>query len=215
MSSTHNYLSDLSACGCKKFFLHPLRDHSNTVLSVMWGQWVDCLSRQYGGSGYLWWWTSESTTNLSEVGLTLEFMDGHLHYPNDLDGPLNDPARADYNNRSSNAISFIPDITSTSGCLHSELYVLYIYTFIGKLTALFCIFRSSSCTIYQWSVPLPPCGLLCPGRLLWIIVSDFKHETIAKRNHFRLQTWNDCKRWIIIIIIWERSHFWIRFWCPD
>ena len=44
---------------------------------------------------------------------------GHLHYPNDLDGPLNEAAadkirqyRADYNNRPSNAISFIPAIAS-------------------------------------------------------------------------------------------------------
>jgi hypothetical protein len=55
-------------------------------------------------------------------------MDGHLHYPNDLDGPLNDPARTDYNNRPSNDISFIPAITSTSGCLHSEfVFPLYLH----------------------------------------------------------------------------------------
>ena len=40
-------------------------------------------------------------------------LNGHLHYPNDLYGPLNEAAadkirqyRADYNNRPSNAISF-------------------------------------------------------------------------------------------------------------
>ena len=50
-----------------------------------------------------------------------------LHYPNDLDWPRNEAAadkirqyRADYNNRPSNAISFMPAIASTSGCLHSE-----------------------------------------------------------------------------------------------
>jgi hypothetical protein len=49
---------------------------------------------------------------------------GHLHYPNDLDGPLNEAAadkirqyRADYNNRPSNAISFMTAIASTSGHL--------------------------------------------------------------------------------------------------
>ena len=54
-------------------------------------------------------------------------LDGHLHYPNDLDGPLNEAAadkirqyRADYNNRPSNAISCMPAIASTSGRLHSE-----------------------------------------------------------------------------------------------
>jgi hypothetical protein len=52
---------------------------------------------------------------------------GHLHYPNDLDGPLNEAAAdkirqylADYNNRPSNAISFMPAIASTSGRLHIE-----------------------------------------------------------------------------------------------
>ena len=45
----------------------------------------------------------------------------HLHYPNDLDGPLNEaPAdkirqyRTDYHNLPSNVISFIPVIASTS-----------------------------------------------------------------------------------------------------
>ena len=54
-------------------------------------------------------------------------INGHLHYPNDLDGPLNEAAadkirqyRADYNNRPFNAISFMPAIASTSGRLHSE-----------------------------------------------------------------------------------------------
>ncbi len=54
-------------------------------------------------------------------------LNGHLHYPNNLDGSLNEAVaekirqyRADYNNRPSNAISFMPAIASTSGCLHSE-----------------------------------------------------------------------------------------------
>jgi hypothetical protein len=54
-------------------------------------------------------------------------INGHLHYPNDLDGPLNEVAadkirqyRADYNNRPSNAISFMPVIAITSGRLHCE-----------------------------------------------------------------------------------------------
>ncbi len=57
-------------------------------------------------------------------------IDGRLHYPNDLDGPLNETAadnirqyRADYNDRPSDlySISFMPAIASTSGRLHSEL----------------------------------------------------------------------------------------------
>ena len=55
-------------------------------------------------------------------------INGHLHYPNDLDRSLNEAAadkirqyRADYHNRPSNPISFMPAIASTSGRLHSEL----------------------------------------------------------------------------------------------
>ncbi len=54
-------------------------------------------------------------------------LDGHLKYPNNLDQSLNDTAaekirkyRADYNNRPSSAVSFMPAIVSTSGRLHSE-----------------------------------------------------------------------------------------------
>ena len=53
-------------------------------------------------------------------------LNGHLHYPNDLDKPLNAAAdkirkyRADYNQNPSNTISFMPAIVSTSGRLHSE-----------------------------------------------------------------------------------------------
>jgi hypothetical protein len=54
-------------------------------------------------------------------------INGHLHYPNDVDRPLNEgaadkirPYRADYNNRPSNAISVMPAIASTSGRLQSE-----------------------------------------------------------------------------------------------
>ncbi len=55
-------------------------------------------------------------------------LNGHLHYPHDVDRPLNETAadkireyRADYNNRPSNAIAFMPAIPSTSGRLHSEI----------------------------------------------------------------------------------------------
>ena len=50
-------------------------------------------------------------------------INGHLHYPNDLDGSLNEATtdkirqyHTDYNNRSSNPTSFMTTITSTSGC---------------------------------------------------------------------------------------------------
>ena len=61
-------------------------------------------------------------------------INGHLHYPNDVDKPLNEAAadkirayRADYNNRPSNAISFMSAIVSTSGRLQGEfLRLLYL-----------------------------------------------------------------------------------------
>jgi hypothetical protein len=54
-------------------------------------------------------------------------LNGHLHYPNDLDDPLTEVAvdkirqyRAHYNNRPSNTISFMPAIARTSGRIHCE-----------------------------------------------------------------------------------------------
>jgi hypothetical protein len=54
-------------------------------------------------------------------------LNGHLKYPNNLDQSLNDAAadkvrkyRADYNNRSPSAVSFMPAIASKSGRLHNE-----------------------------------------------------------------------------------------------
>jgi hypothetical protein len=54
-------------------------------------------------------------------------LNGHSKYLNNLDQSLNDAAadkirkyRADYNNRSPSAVSFIPAIPSTSDRLHSE-----------------------------------------------------------------------------------------------
>jgi hypothetical protein len=54
-------------------------------------------------------------------------LNGHLKCPNNLDQSLNDTAadkirkyRADYNNRTPSVVSFIPDMASTSGRLHSE-----------------------------------------------------------------------------------------------
>jgi hypothetical protein len=54
-------------------------------------------------------------------------LNGHLNYPNNLDQSLNDAAtdkirkyRADYNNRSTSVVSFMPAVASTSGRLHGE-----------------------------------------------------------------------------------------------
>ena len=70
-------------------------------------------------------------------------INGHLHYPNDLDGSLNEAAadkirqyRADYNNRPSHSISFMPAIASTSGRLHSE-FVRLLFLQAHRETDLF------------------------------------------------------------------------------
>jgi hypothetical protein len=54
-------------------------------------------------------------------------LNGHLHYPNDIDRSLNETVtdkirkyRPDCNNNPPNSTSFIITITSTSGRLHSE-----------------------------------------------------------------------------------------------
>ena len=61
-------------------------------------------------------------------------INGHLHYPNDIDRSLNEAAadkirkyRADYNNNPPSSVAFMPTITSTSGRLHSEfVYLLFL-----------------------------------------------------------------------------------------
>jgi hypothetical protein len=63
-------------------------------------------------------------------------LNGHLRHPNNLDKSLNDADadkirkyRADYNNRTPNAVSFMPAIASTSGRLHSEFVrLLFLQT---------------------------------------------------------------------------------------
>jgi hypothetical protein len=63
-------------------------------------------------------------------------LNGHLHYPNDIDRSRNEAAtdkkrkyRTDYNNNPPTTVSFIPDIASTSGRLHSEfIRLLFLQT---------------------------------------------------------------------------------------
>ena len=58
-------------------------------------------------------------------------INGHLHYPNDVDRSLNESAtdkirkyRADYNNNPPSSVAFMSTIASTSGRLHSEFVCL-------------------------------------------------------------------------------------------
>jgi hypothetical protein len=62
-------------------------------------------------------------------------LNGHLHYPNDMDRSLNESDdkirkyRVDYNNNPPNSISFMPAIASTSGRLNSEFVrLLFLQT---------------------------------------------------------------------------------------
>ena len=58
-------------------------------------------------------------------------INGHLHYPNDIDRSLNEAAthkirkyRSDYNNNPPSSVGFMTTIPSTSGRLHSEFVCL-------------------------------------------------------------------------------------------
>ncbi len=69
-------------------------------------------------------------------------LNGHLHYPNDIDNSLNETVshkirkyRSDYNNNPPTVVSFIPPVTSTSGDYIVNSYDFYSYSLIGKLTA--------------------------------------------------------------------------------
>ena len=73
-------------------------------------------------SGTCWELTSELYRSSSDPNIN-----GHLHYPNDVERALNETVpdkirkyHTDYNNNPTNSRSFIPDIPSTSGRLHSE-----------------------------------------------------------------------------------------------
>jgi hypothetical protein len=81
----------------------------------------------------LWCWISTYDRFGSSSDPSLN---GHLHYPNDIDKSLNetdtDKIRkylSDCNNNPPNTVSFIPGIISTSGRLHSEfIRLLFLQT---------------------------------------------------------------------------------------
>ncbi len=93
-------------------------------------------------------------------------LNGHLHHPKALDGPLNEAAtdkiltyHTDYNNCPSNVISFMPAIVSTSGRSNCEFVRLLFLQDHREADHFFCSFRSSACTIQPWSVSLPQRGV--------------------------------------------------------
>ncbi len=83
----------------------------------------------------LWCWISVSPRPLGSS--SDPSLNGHLHYSNDIDRSLNEvdvdkirtEYRSDYNNNPPNTVSFMPDIPSTSGRLHSEFVrLLFLQT---------------------------------------------------------------------------------------
>jgi hypothetical protein len=83
-------------------------------------------------------------------------LNGHLHYPSNIDRSLNETAadkirkyRTDYNNNPPNTVSFMSTIASTSGRLHSEFVRL-----------LFLQAHRETDATKQWTFPLPPCDVL-------------------------------------------------------
>ena len=80
-------------------------------------------------------------------------LNGHLHYPNNVDRSLNETVtdkirkyHPDYNNNPPHVISFIPVIPSTSGRLHSE-FVRLLFLQDHRETDLF--FASSGVQLVQ------------------------------------------------------------------
>ncbi len=70
-------------------------------------------------------------------------LNGHLHYPNDIDKSLNEGAtdkirkyRPDYNNNPPTTVSFMSAITCTSGRLHSE-FIRLLFLQVHRETDLF------------------------------------------------------------------------------
>ena len=91
----------------------------------MWGYRIDWLSRECDGSDAF---GSGTPVTHERWGSSSDpSINGHLHYPNDIDRSLNESVddkirkyRDDYHKNPPNVIAFMSDIVSTSGRLHSE-----------------------------------------------------------------------------------------------
>jgi hypothetical protein len=122
----------LAACGCRKFQLDAMgTTHHTKMQHVTKNRGRHCGDIQL--EAYL-------ANAAGPVPLVLDLridhdrfgssfdpsLNGHLHYPNDIDKSLNEAAvdkirkyRADYNNNPPSVVSFMTDIVITSGRLHS------------------------------------------------------------------------------------------------
>ncbi len=93
---------------------------TSSWLTTSWMRQVRCL----------WWWTSVSTMNVFGSNSDPS-LNGHLHYPNDIDRSINEDTtdkirkyHTDYNNNPPNITSFMSDFPSMSARLHSEFVCL-------------------------------------------------------------------------------------------
>ncbi len=143
----------LSACGCKKFQVDALGDHLCTCTAHSgvkkahdWAvdQIADLfrtLACYLANAAGLVPWVLDLRIAHDRFGSSSDpSLNGHLNYPNDIRRSLNEAAadkirryRADYNSRSSNVISFMPAIPSTSGRFIVHLCAIYSRRLIGKL----------------------------------------------------------------------------------
>ncbi len=101
-------------------------------------------------------------------------LNGHLHYPNDVDRPLNedvvDKIRAyhtNYNNRPSNDISFMTAIVNTSGRIHSEFVCHLFFQTHRETDRIFAssgvqLAQSTSGQFHNRRVVLPLCNRVAP-----------------------------------------------------
>ncbi len=83
----------------------------------------------------LWCWPMDLGIVHNRFGSNSDLnLNGHLHYPNDIDRSVNEDTgdkirkyRSDYNNNPLNSTSFMTVITNTSGRLHSEfVWLLFL-----------------------------------------------------------------------------------------
>jgi hypothetical protein len=106
----------------------------------MWGHRIGWLSRECGRSGVL---VLDLRIPHERFGSSSDpSVNGHLHYPNDVDRSLNEAAadkirkyRADYNNNPPNAISLCLLLLVRLGGYIVNLCAFYFYKLVGKLTA--------------------------------------------------------------------------------
>jgi hypothetical protein len=94
-------------------------------------------------------------------------LNGHLHYPKDIDRSLNETVtdkvrkyRSDYNNSPPNDTSFMTCITSTSGSLHSEIVRLLFLQNHRETDRFFAVSGVQLAHSTSWTLPLPPYGVL-------------------------------------------------------